>query len=201
MDRLFRHSVFILLSLGLYNYFCIIYGPSFDGLFPSPALSFIPYPAPRLSPSSSRTPSRVVVNKNVEWFGASGTWVVYLGIVFAAWLLILNLVSIQLSWTVTHTVHSIITLYLFHWIKGTPGLDEHDAYRDVTFWEQLDQGMQGTWNRKFLTVVPFVLFLLATHTADYKKQPVILNVAATIVAILPKLPGMSGVRLLGINKY
>jgi hypothetical protein len=143
----------------------------------------------------------VVVNKNVEWFGASGTWVVYLGIVFAAWLLILNLVSIQLSWTVTHTVHSIITLYLFHWIKGTPGLDEHDAYRDVTFWEQLDQGMQGTWNRKFLTVVPFVLFLLATHTADYKKQPVILNVAATIVAILPKLPGMSGVRLLGINKY
>ena len=38
----------------------------------------------------------------------------------------------------------------------------------MTFWEQLDDGVQNTSNRKFLTLVPVVLFLLATHGTDYR---------------------------------
>ena len=38
----------------------------------------------------------------------------------------------------------------------------------MTFWEQLDDGVQNTNNRKFLTLVPVVLFLLATHGTDYR---------------------------------
>lgn len=84
-------------------------------------------------------------------------------------------------------------------------------------------------NRKFLAVVPAVLFALATHTAEYQSQPLILNIVAVMVrhrkgglalregpegpapmamhhlhpqvALVPKLPGMTGVRLFGINKY
>ncbi len=41
-------------------------------------------------------------------------------------------------------------------------------YDGMTFWEQLDDGVQNTSNRKFLTLVPVVLFLLATHGTDYR---------------------------------
>ena len=41
-------------------------------------------------------------------------------------------------------------------------------YDGMTFWEQLDDGVQNTNNRKFLTLVPVVLFLLATHGTDYR---------------------------------
>ncbi len=41
-------------------------------------------------------------------------------------------------------------------------------YDGMTFWEQLDDGVQNTNNRKFLMLVPVVLFLLATHGTDYR---------------------------------
>ena len=41
-------------------------------------------------------------------------------------------------------------------------------YDGMTFWEQLDDGVQNTNNRKVLTLVPVVLFLLATHGTDYR---------------------------------
>ena len=47
-------------------------------------------------------------------------------------------------------------------------------YDGMTFWEQLDDGVQNTSNRKFLTLVPVVLFLLATHGTDYRWSPSLL---------------------------
>ena len=44
----------------------------------------------------------------------------------------------------------------------------------MTFWEQLDDGVQNTSNRKVLTLVPVVLFLLATHGTDYRWKPSLL---------------------------
>jgi hypothetical protein len=41
--------------------------------------------------------------------------------------------------------------------RGTPDYDE--KYDRLTFWEQLDGGTQYTLNKKFLTIIPIVLFL------------------------------------------
>jgi hypothetical protein len=41
--------------------------------------------------------------------------------------------------------------------KGSAGYNE--KYDRLTFWEQIDNGMQYTLNKKFLTVIPIVLFL------------------------------------------
>ena len=61
--------------------------------------------------------------------------------------------------------------------------------------------MQNTANRKFLTIVPVVLFLLATHGTDYRRQPLGLNLIVLLVLVVAKFPSMHKVRIFGINKY
>jgi len=72
-------------------------------------------------------------------------------------------------------------------------------YDNLTFWEQLDDGVQYSSNRKFLTAVPVVLFILASHSTDYAHQPLALNLLAVILLVIAKLPVMHKVRVLGIN--
>jgi hypothetical protein len=71
----------------------------------------------------------------------------------------------------------------------------------MTFWEQIDDGVQNTATRKFLMVVPVVLFLLATHGTDYARQPLGANVAVVIVLLVAKLSSMHRVRIFGINEW
>ena len=70
----------------------------------------------------------------------------------------------------------------------------------MTFWEQIDDGVQFTATRKFFTVVPVATFLLATHGADYRRQPLGLNLFVVVVLVVAKLSSMHRVRILGINK-
>ena len=68
-------------------------------------------------------------------------------------------------------------LYRTHWVthgaaycglrcRGTPDYDE--KYDRLTFWEQLDGGTQYTLNKKFLTIIPIVLFLFTiSNCAQY----------------------------------
>ena len=72
-------------------------------------------------------------------------------------------------------------------------------YDNLTFWEQLDDGLQYSRTRKFLTAVPVVLFLLASHSADYARHHLALNLIAVLVLVIAKLPVMDRVRILGIN--
>lgn len=74
-------------------------------------------------------------------------------------------------------------------------------YDSLTFWEQLDDGVQNTNTRKFLTLVPVALFLLATHGTDYRRQPLGLNLIVLLVLVIAKFPAMHKVRIFGINKY
>uniref|UniRef100_A0A1I8JNZ4 Acyl_transf_3 domain-containing protein n=1 Tax=Macrostomum lignano TaxID=282301 RepID=A0A1I8JNZ4_9PLAT len=67
--------------------------------------------------------------------------------------------------------HNFITYLWLHWEKGAPfePLDQGES-RTLTHWEQLDDGVQFTANKKFLLVVPTVVFLLATfYTAATTK--------------------------------
>ena len=45
-------------------------------------------------------------------------------------------------------------------MKGTPFGEDQGIYNALTWWEQMDNGQQLTSNRKFLTVVPIVLYVL-----------------------------------------
>ena len=71
----------------------------------------------------------------------------------------------------------------------------------LTFWEQIDQGVQSTTTRKFFTVVPVVLFILATHGSDFRRQPLGINLIVVVVLVISKLASMHKVRVFGINRY
>jgi hypothetical protein len=71
----------------------------------------------------------------------------------------------------------------------------------MTFWEQIDDGVQFTSTRKFFTVVPVVLFLLASNSSDFSRQPLGVNLIVVVVLLISKLSSMHDVRILGINRY
>lgn len=150
-----------------------------------------------------RKPSFVNPNKNTNWLNHPAAWIWYLGLVLGGWLVIATLLQDSgLAWTYTHLAHGVITYYLFHWTKGTPFVEEDQGkYDQLTFWEQVDGGVYGTRNRKLLTLVPVVLFCLATHGTDFRRQPLGLNLAVVLVLVIAKFPSLHKVRFFGINKY
>ncbi|KAJ8451103.1 hypothetical protein Cgig2_026912 [Carnegiea gigantea] len=93
----------------------------------------------------------------------------------------------------------IVTYIFFHWKKGTPFADDQGIYNGLTWWEQIENGKQLTRNRKFLTVVPVVLYLIASHTTDYENPMLVLNTIAVFVLVVAKFPHMHRVRIFGIN--
>jgi len=64
----------------------------------------------------------------------------------------------------------------------------------------LDDGKQYTPTRKFFTVVPIVLFLMASYEHDWKKRYYAANAIALMVSVVGKFPFMMGVRVFGWNK-
>ncbi|URE48186.1 ORM1-like protein [Musa troglodytarum] len=92
-----------------------------------------------------------------------------------------------------------VTYYFFHWKKGTPFAEDQGIYNNLTWWEQMDDGRQLTRNRKFLIVVPVVLYLIASHTTDYRHPMLFLNTLAVAVLVIAKFPNMHKVRIFGIN--
>ncbi|KAL0920573.1 hypothetical protein M5K25_009717 [Dendrobium thyrsiflorum] len=141
------------------------------------------------------------LNKNTEWLMYPGVWTTYILIVFFWWLVVLSVsgCSLGAAWTVVNLVHFAITFQFFHWTKGTPFAEDQGVYNNLTWWEQIDNGKQLTRNRKFLTVVPLVLYLIASHTTDHQKPMLLLNTIAVIILVGAKCPNMHEVHLLGIN--
>ena len=85
-------------------------------------------------------------------------------------------------------------------LQGSPIDADQGKYDKLTFWEQLDDGVQYTGTRKFFTAVPVILFLLATHGTDYQRQPLGVNLGVAIVLLVSKFPALHKVRIFGINK-
>jgi hypothetical protein len=102
------------------------------------------------------------VNKNTSWFQYPGVWTTYILIIFISWLLILSVFGCDAgtAWTVVNLAHFAVTYRFFHWKKGTPFAEDQGDYAKLTWWEQMDNGRQNTRNRKFLIVVPVVLYVL-----------------------------------------
>ncbi|KAJ7545241.1 hypothetical protein O6H91_09G112000 [Diphasiastrum complanatum] len=140
-------------------------------------------------------------NKNTSWFQLPGIWTTYILIIFISWLLILSVLrcSPGMAWTIVNLVHFMVTYRFFHWKKGTPFAEDQGIYNDLTWWEQVDDGRQFTRNKKFLTVVPVVLFLIASHTTNYQYPMLLFNTIAALVMVIAKAPNMHKVRIFGIN--
>ena len=150
-----------------------------------------------------RVPSVVNVNKNTTWLNDPAALAWYFGLILLGWLL-LTAVGIDggLAWTYVHLIHGVLTYYLMHWMKGSPfPEDDQGKYSRLTFWEQVDSGIYATRNRKILTATPVILFLLALNGADFKKQPLGLNLVVVLVLLIAKFAALDRVRFFGINKY
>jgi len=141
------------------------------------------------------------LNRNTEWFTYPGVWTIYIFMVFFSWLIVLSFFGCTpgMAWTFVNLFHFAGTYHFFHWKKGTPFADDQGIYNGLTWWEQIDCGKQLTDNRKFLTVVPIVLFLIASHTTDYRNPMLFFNTLAVIVLVVAKFPNMHKVRIFGIN--
>ncbi|GFS44448.1 ORMDL family protein [Actinidia rufa] len=100
------------------------------------------------------------LNRNTEWFTYPGVWSTYILILFFSWLVVLSVFGCSpgMAWTIVHLSHFLVTYQFFHWKKGTPFADDQGIYNRLTWWEQIENGKQLTRNRKFLTVVPVVLY-------------------------------------------
>uniref|UniRef100_A0A6N2L8L7 Uncharacterized protein n=1 Tax=Salix viminalis TaxID=40686 RepID=A0A6N2L8L7_SALVM len=64
---------------------------------------------------------------------------------------------------------------------------------------RIDNGKQLTRNRMFLTAVPVVLHLTASHTTGYQHPMLIFNTLVVIVHVVAKFLNMHEVRIFGIN--
>lgn len=148
-----------------------------------------------------RTVSEVNMNRNTNWLSFKGAWAWYFGLILTVWAIASAFVDPGLAWTYTHLIHGCITFYCLHWMKGSPLQEDQGMYDHLTFWEQLDAEQYSTATRKMFAVTPVVLFLLASHSSEYHRQPLALNLMAVAVLLIAKFPQMHTVRILGINKY
>ncbi|KAG8230830.1 hypothetical protein J437_LFUL010227 [Ladona fulva] len=143
-------------------------------------------------------------NPNTVWLQSRGLWLSYIVGVLTLHLILLSvpLLTIPMAWTLTNLIHNSCHLVFLHIIKGAPWIPQDQGYcRSLTHWEQIDYGCQFTSTRKFLTVVPIVLFILTSFYTKYDTYHFIVNFISLVVVVLPKLPQFHEVRLFGINKY
>ena len=78
---------------------------------------------------------------------------------------------------------------------------DQGSNRRLTHWEQLDYGIQYTPTRKFLTIIPILLFILASLYSRHDSLHFAINFSSLAFVLIPKLPYFHKVRLFGINKY
>ncbi|XP_033639452.1 ORM1-like protein 3 [Asterias rubens] len=146
----------------------------------------------------------VVMESNFHsWLSSRGMWISYLIGIYALHLFFLCLpfLNVAMVWTLTTVSHSLLMYLLFHYIKGAIWSDSQGTERYLTQWEQIDNGDQFTTTRKFLTVVPIIMFFLASFYTKYNTVHFLINCLFTLIIVLPKLPMFHGVRIFNINKY
>uniref|UniRef100_A0A3Q3KYD0 ORMDL sphingolipid biosynthesis regulator 2 n=2 Tax=Mastacembelus armatus TaxID=205130 RepID=A0A3Q3KYD0_9TELE len=144
------------------------------------------------------------VNPNTRVMNSRGIWLTYLllTVVLHVVLLSIPFFTVPLVWTLTNVIHNLAMYLFLHTVKGTPfETPDQGKARLLTHWEQMDYGVQFTSSRKFLTISPIVLYILASFYTKYDPTHFLINTGSLLSVLLPKLPLFHGVRLFGINKY
>ncbi|KAL7478738.1 hypothetical protein ACHAW6_004491 [Cyclotella cf. meneghiniana] len=136
----------------------------------------------------------------------------------------------QVAWTLTNFVHMLVTLMYLHWIKGNPAdyMDGTQGEMNaMTLWEQIIstpathsynssalgknsskkkgghvmiEGRANGSGRDVLVVIPTLLALASCYVSNFATYYAIPNVIVWAIVMLPKVPFMNGVRILGINR-
>ncbi|KAI9334966.1 ORMDL family [Obelidium mucronatum] len=106
----------------------------------------------------------------------------------------------EAAWTITNLLYYVITFIMFHWVLGVPFQLNQGEFEDMTLWEQMDKGEPFTPAKKYLTMIPIILFLLGTHYSHYDGPTFAINFIALVVVLIPKFPSMHKVRIFGINQ-
>lgn len=144
------------------------------------------------------------VNPNSSWLNGKGFWLSYGLAVLLLHLMLLCLpfISTAVAWTLTNLIHNSFMLIFLHIVKGAPfePLDQGKT-RSLTHWEQIDYGKRFTVTRKFLTVVPVILFVLTSFYTKYDTSHFIVNIIALVAVLLPKLPHFHRVWLFDSNDH
>lgn len=144
------------------------------------------------------------VNPNTRVMNSRGIWLAYVILVVLLHVVLLSIpfFSIPVVWTLTNVIHNLAMYIFLHTVKGTPfETPDQGKARLLTHWEQMDYGLQFTSSRKFLSISPIVLYLLASFYTKYDAAHFFINTISLLSVLLPKLPQFHGVRLFGINKY
>uniref|UniRef100_A0A8C2DJB0 ORMDL sphingolipid biosynthesis regulator 2 n=1 Tax=Cyprinus carpio TaxID=7962 RepID=A0A8C2DJB0_CYPCA len=144
------------------------------------------------------------VNPNTRVMNSRGIWLAYLLLTTALHVVLLSIpfLSVPVVWTLTNVIHNLAMYLFLHTVKGTPfETPDQGKARLLTHWEQMDYGVQFTASRKFLTISPIVLYILASFYTKYDTTHFLVNTGSLLSVLLPKLPQFHGVRLFGINKY
>ncbi|VDM35108.1 unnamed protein product, partial [Hydatigera taeniaeformis] len=144
-------------------------------------------------------------NPTSEYLNSTGTWITYLLLIAGCHLILLCIpfLSVASVWTLTCTLHNVLTYLVLHWEKGSPyeTLNQGEE-RILTQWEQFDDGEQYSPTKKFLLVVPIVIFILASFYTQYDPIHFVINASTLILlSILPKLPQFYRVRVFGVNQW
>lgn len=136
-------------------------------------------------------------NLNANWVHSKGAWVIHIVIICFLKLSfdLIPGVSNELSWSLTNGTYDIGSYIMFHYVKGTPFEFNSGAYDNLTMWEQLDQGDYYTPSKKFLFLVPALLFLISTHYTHYDVQLFVINSLFCAIGIIPKLPIFDRLRI------
>ncbi|XP_046847072.1 ORM1-like protein 2 [Xenia sp. Carnegie-2017] len=147
-------------------------------------------------------------NPNESWLEGRGSWLTYAVVVCITHLAILSIpfIGTATAWTLTSIIHCIATYYFLHYLKGNPFENSVDGGsqgkdRRLTHWEQINQGTQNTSTKKFMTLVPVVIFILASFYTKYDAVHFLFNSVALASALIPKLPQLHKVRVFGFNRY
>ena len=127
--------------------------------------------------------------------GKKGFWLFYLCSLLCFWVLFCTFTDPGMALTWLNITHALVTFPLLHVFK-IQKFDKQNIYdmdhmccdmEPQTYWEQIDNGKMWTKTRKALLVVPVVLYLTATNTADFTRQPLLLNLVAMLALVVPKL--------------
>jgi len=144
------------------------------------------------------------VNPNSGYLSSRGMWLTYCAGVLLLHLCLLSIpfLSVSWTWTLTNIIHNLAMFIFLHLVKGTPWVSgDQGVVRSLTHWEQIDDGAQFTATRKFLTIVPVVLFMLTSFYTKYDSFHFYINFISMMTVVIPKSPMFHEVRVFGINKY
>ena len=133
---------------------------------------------------------QMLPNMNATWVDQRGAWLIHI-VVIVLLRLFYSLFpgsTPKWTWTLTNMTYIIGFYIMFHLVKGTPFDFNGGAYDNLTMWEQINDETLYTPTRKFLLIVPIVLFLISNQYYRNDMTLFLSNLAVTVfVGVVPKL--------------